>query len=63
MIDVRIYDVLDKDAIPAMHCAILFAKDYVERTGFRNGVVYRHHGSVFYAYRTSSGRIVVRGAS
>jgi hypothetical protein len=58
MANIHIYDVPNSRAYSALQCAISFARDFPDRVGVRNGCGYEHE---FYAYRTKSGRIVVRG--
>lgn len=41
--------------------AILFRDEFPDRKGFRNGAVYGRDAQAMYVYRTSTGKIVVRG--
>lgn len=62
MADIHIYDVPDDDAVRALQCGAHFAGQYPDRVGVRDLCIYTNGTSVpLYAYRTKSGRIVVRG--
>jgi len=61
MLNLHVYDIRDVDAYTAVVCGQTFARDYPDRIGIRQGVVYRYGDLTLYAYRTKAGKIVVRG--
>lgn len=62
MANIHIYDVPDNSVNWALHCGRHFAKDCPDHVGVRDGCGYTNGENVpLYAYRTKSGRIVVRG--
>jgi hypothetical protein len=62
MVNLHIYDVKDCDAKMALSCGMSFAKEFPDRVGLHQGCGYfQWDQTQFYAYRTKTGRIVVRG--
>ena len=59
---IKLVDVREFDMSRAAHLAIHFARQYPDRMGARNGVVFSNtdHSNPLYIYRTKT-QIVVRG--
>lgn len=60
MADIHIYDVPDNEAITALIRGQQFAAQFPDRVGIHQSVIYGG-GTLMIAYRTKTGRIVVRG--
>jgi hypothetical protein len=61
MINLHAYNLKDDLLLAAVKVYQAFSEDYPFRLGSGDGVVYQVGEDYLYAYRTKTGRIVVRG--